>query len=53
MWPSKPLAEDGIPGFLLKVISDIFVPVPKHILNPSSYQQNLLDLWKQLTIVPV
>jgi hypothetical protein len=50
--PSKSVGLDGIPGFVIKGCSDVFVPVLKHIFLSLS-QQYFLTLWKQAAIIPV
>jgi hypothetical protein len=51
--PSKAVALDGIPSFIIKGCSEIFIRVLKHIFNLSLSQQYFSTEWKQAAIVPV
>jgi hypothetical protein len=51
--PSKSVGLDGIPGFIIRGCTDVFIPVLKHIFNLSLSQQCFPTLWKQAAIVPV
>jgi hypothetical protein len=51
--PTKPVGPDGIPSFVTKGCSEIFVPVLKFIFNLSISQNTIPNLWKQAAIVPV
>jgi hypothetical protein len=51
--PSKSVGLDDIPSFVIKVCSEIFVPVLKHIFNISLTQHYFPTVWKQAAVVPV
>ena len=51
--PTKSVGLDGIPSFIIKGCSEIFVPVLKFIFNLSLSQNVFPKLWKQAAIVPV
>jgi hypothetical protein len=44
---------DDIPGFIIMGFTGIFVPVLKHIFNPSLSQQYFPTLWKHTAMFPV
>jgi hypothetical protein len=50
---SKSAGVDGIPAFIIKGCTDIFVPILKHIFNLSLSQQYFPILRKQAAILPV
>jgi hypothetical protein len=47
----KSVGLDGIPSFVIKGCSEIFVPVLKFILDFSLSQNTFPNLWKQAAIV--
>jgi hypothetical protein len=51
--PSKSVAFDDIPGFVMKGCSVIFVPILRHVFNISLTQQYFPTLWKEAAIAPV
>jgi hypothetical protein len=51
--PSKSAALDGIPRFIIKGCTDIFVPLLKNIFNHSLSQQLFPSFWKKAAIVPI
>jgi hypothetical protein len=51
--PSKAVGLDGIPNFVIKGCSEIFIPVLKHIFNLSLSQQYFPTERKQAAFVPV
>jgi hypothetical protein len=51
--PTKSVGLDGIPSFVIKGCSEIFVPILRFIFNLSLSQNTLPKLWKQAVIVPV
>jgi hypothetical protein len=51
--PSKSAGLDGIPGFIIKGCTVIFVPLLKYIFNLSLSQQLFPSSWKQAAIVPI
>jgi hypothetical protein len=51
--PTKSVGLDGIPSFVIKGCSDIFVPTFTFIFNLSLSQNTFPKLWKQAVIVPV
>jgi hypothetical protein len=58
IWPVvrkslKATSLDGIPSFIVKGCSDIFVPLLTHIFNPSVASETLPSLWKETATVPV
>jgi hypothetical protein len=48
--PSKGVGLDGIPSFVIKGCSEIFIPVLKHTFNLSLSQQYFPPVWKQAAI---
>jgi hypothetical protein len=48
--PSKSAGLDGIPGFIIKGCTDIFVPLLKYIFNLSLSQQLFPSSWKKLLL---
>jgi hypothetical protein len=58
IWPVvrkrlKATGLDGIPSFIVKACSDIFVPLLTHIFNPSVASETLPSLWKETATVQV
>jgi hypothetical protein len=51
--PSKSVGLDGIPSFVKKGCSEIFLPVIKHIFNLTLTQHYFSTVWKQAAVVPV
>jgi arginine decarboxylase-like protein len=51
--PTKSVGLDGIPSFIIKGCSNIFVPVFKFMFNLSLFQNVFPNLWKQAAIIPV
>jgi hypothetical protein len=51
--PSKSVGLDGIPCFVIKGCSEMFVPVLRFIFNLSLSQNTFPNVWKQAAIVPV
>jgi hypothetical protein len=51
--PTKSVGLDGIPDFVIKGCSKIFVPILRFIFNLSLSQNTFPKLWKQAVIVPV
>jgi hypothetical protein len=51
--PTKLVALDGIPSFVIKGCSEIFVPILRFIFNLNLSQNTSPKLWKQAVIVPV
>jgi hypothetical protein len=52
-WPPKPVGLDDIHMPVIKVCSEIFVPVLKFVVNLSLLQQAFSTLLTQATVVPV
>jgi hypothetical protein len=50
--PSKSVSLDNTLSFVIRCCSDTFIPVLKHIFNPSLPWQYLPTLWKQAAVVP-
>jgi hypothetical protein len=48
--PTKSVEIYGIPGFVIKGCSEIFVPVLKFIFNLNISQNTFPNLWKQAAI---
>jgi hypothetical protein len=51
--PSKSIGLDGIPGFIIKDCSGVFIPVLRHIFNLSLTQEYFPAAWKETAIVPI
>ena len=51
--PTKSVGLDGIPSFIIKGCSEIFVPILRFIFNLSLSQNTFPKLWKQAVIIPV
>jgi hypothetical protein len=51
--PSKSVGLDGVPSFVIKGCSELFVPVIKFMFNLSLSQHKSPTLWKQAAVVPV
>jgi hypothetical protein len=51
--PSKCVGLDGIPSFIIKGCSDVFIPLLKHIFNLSVTSATFPTLWKETAVVPV
>jgi hypothetical protein len=53
--PSKCVGLDGIPSFIIKGCSDVFIPLLTHIrvFNLSVTSATFPTLWKQTALVPV
>jgi hypothetical protein len=50
---TKSVGPDGIPSFINKACSEIFVPVLKHIFNISLSNGGFPSLWKEAAVVPI
>jgi hypothetical protein len=51
--PSKCVGLDGIPSFIIKDYSNVFIPLLTHIFKLSVTNATSTSLWKQATVVPV
>jgi hypothetical protein len=50
---TKTVSSDDIVSFIIKVCSEIFVSVLKHILNLGLSNGGFPSLWKETTVVPM
>lgn len=50
--PKFSSGADGIPSFIIKGCSELFVPILKHIFNLSLSSRTFPSLWKRSVVVP-
>jgi hypothetical protein len=51
--PSKCVGLDGIPSFIIKGCSDVFIPLLTYIFNLSVSSETFPSLWKETVVVSV
>jgi hypothetical protein len=50
---TKSAGPDEIPNFIIKVCSDIFIPLLHHVFNLSLSTMKFPSLWKQAAVIPI